>query len=448
MLRLLFVVSLCVLAFLYGGLSVTFQRFPPQFFGQVRSAALAWRDVLWPATFYQFVDPEGAPTPQVVRPAEQDDGEYILMTGHPYALRSRCPEFGCMAWITDRSGAIHHSWEVDLAALWADSPHAGLKQHGRMAPAGLHLFDQGDLLASFQSDALYPYGIGMARFDKDGDVIWKSANFSHHKFSVAPDGRIYTPASKLYDSPLPVGDTRRSVRCPNEGIYSDVVLVLDPDGETIEEIDLFNLLIEHDFAGVLEIDLRTCDPIHLNDVEYVTEEMAAASGLSPGDLLISSRTTNMVAAIDGRTRAVKWAVIGRTVAQHSPKVMQDGGILVFDNRGGKTEFGGSRLVRLAYGRGDIETVYPRPDTPPEVDFWSEQQGVVDPHPDGRRVLVSLTEQGRLIELDLTDGEIVWELVNTHDPGPHAAEWGASDGDILRLVTLGAYYAGRPSFLTQ
>ena len=48
--------------------------------------------------------------------------------------------------------------------------------------------------------------------------------------------------------------------------------MLNANGETIEEIDLLDLLVEQDYIGLLETNLRTCDPIHLNYVEYVTEE--------------------------------------------------------------------------------------------------------------------------------------------------------------------------------
>ena len=54
--------------------------------------------------------------------------------------------------------------------------HSGITDHGRIAPAGFHLTDEGHLLVNFQSDALFPYGIGMAKFDKDGNVIWKRAS--------------------------------------------------------------------------------------------------------------------------------------------------------------------------------------------------------------------------------------------------------------------------------
>jgi Arylsulfotransferase (ASST) len=445
MVKLLFMLSLCVLMFLYGAFTIQVGIFPHQILREAKVALAAWGEVLWPEPLYEFVDANGAAAPEVVQvPQGWNHDDYILMSGVPYALQSECPTYGCMAWIIDRSGKVHHTWEVDFAALWADAPNPGIKDHGRIAPAGLHLTDQGHLLVSFQSDALFPYGIGMAKFDEDGKVIWKHANYSHHKFSVAPDGLIYTPAHKLLDSPVPLGATRLSIDCDDGKLYSDVILVLNADGQTIEEIDLLDLLVKQNYVGLL--GRRSCDPIHLNYVEYVTEEMATASGLATGDLVVSSRHLNMIAAIDGRTRTLKWVVAGRTVAQHSPRVMPDGSILAFDNLGGRRESGGSRIVRLTYGRSDVEEIYPGPHAPEGIDFWTEQQGYLEPHPDGRRLLVSLSEQGRVIELDLPSRRVVWELHNSHDPGPYAAEFGASEGEILRLTTVGAYYVARPSFL--
>jgi hypothetical protein len=459
MAKLLFMLSLCVLMFFYGIFTIQFRIFPYQILQNAKVALAAWGEELWPEPMYEFVDENGAAAPKVVQNSQgQSDGDYILMNGVPYALQSECPTYGCMAWIMDRSGQIHHTWEINFASLWADTPHLGIKDHGRIAPAGFHLTDEGDLLVSFQSDLLFPYGIGMAKFDKDGKVIWKRANYSHHKFSVAPDGLIYTPANKLFDNPVPLGHTRLSLECNEGKLYSDVILVLNPNGETIEEIDLLDLLVRQDFVGLLDRrragihasqqHLRACDPIHLNYVEYVTQGMAARSGLNTGDLLVSSRHLNMIAAIDGRTKTLKWVVAGRTVAQHSPRVMPDGSIFAFDNQGGRRESGGSRIVRLRYGHSDIEEIYPGPDAPEGTDFWTEQQGYIEPHPDGRRLLVSLSEQGRVIELDLPSRRTVWELHNTHDPGPHAAELGASEGELLRFPTGGAYYVGRPSFLNN
>ena len=89
--------------------------------------------------------------------AEEDDS-YILMTGDPYTLISECPKFGCIAWVMNRRGEVLHTWEVDLGQLWADTPdHTGLKNHQDISVVGLHLYDNGDLIASFASKRMFPH---------------------------------------------------------------------------------------------------------------------------------------------------------------------------------------------------------------------------------------------------------------------------------------------------
>lgn len=449
--KVIFVISLCTLAFFYGVGAMRFKLFPYQTILEATSALEAWWDVYKADQInLLFVDKNGAPKPQVTWfENSHDDGAFILMSGGPGALTSLCPQFGCMAWIMNRQGEVLHHWEVDQGALWADSPHVGLNDHDQIAPIGLHLSDQGDLIVSFGSQSLFPYGIGMAKFDKHGNVIWKKANFSHHWFSVAPSGLIYTPAHRLAESPLWLGGTKGVLKCDQRQIYSDVILVLNAQGETIEEISILDRLVNDGFVGLFFNVRPQCDPIHLNYVEYVTKELAqAVTGLNAGDLIISARNLNLIAAIDGTTRKLKWVLPGRTVNQHSPRLLPDGSILVFDNYGGRRNLGGSRVVRLHYGRNDLETVFPGPDAADGINFFTSGAGHIDPHPDGVRGLVSLTEQGRVLEIDLRRGRVLWELVNTHDLGPYVRRSGRKQGGIGRLWANGAWYVGRPAFLSH
>lgn len=441
--RFLFVLSLCFLAFLYGIGTAYFKIFPYPLLAQAKVAADAWWEVLSDdVPHIAFVDQDGTPTPRITRFDEGlDDDGYILMAGGPGAIMSECPEFGCLAWIMDRDGKVVHSWEVDLGALWADAPNAGIIAHQRIAPSGMHLTEQGELIAIFASRSLFPYGLGMAKFDRDGNLIWKRSNFAHHWFSVAPDGMIYTPAHRVIDSPMRPGHLRAELKCGTGEIYADVVLVLNPDGETAEEISVVDLLTEHDYLGTLYPSRDPCDPIHLNQVEYVTKD---GPGLSVGDLIVSARRLNLVWVIDGETRELKWAVAGRTISQHSPQELPDGSILVFDNYGGDYRLGGSRVVRLRYGQQQIATVFPRADADPDIDFFTEAAGYIDPSPDGTRALVSLTDQGRLFEIELATGKVLWQLVNTHRLGRFGPD---GDEDVIgRLRTNGAWYVGRPAFL--
>jgi hypothetical protein len=369
------------------------------------------------------------------------------MTGDPYALVSECPQFGCMAWIMNRQGDVLHSWEVDLGQLWADTPdHTGLKEHHDISVGGLHLYDNGDLIANFVSRRMFPFGIGLAKFDKHGNLLWKRENLSHHWFSVDHDGVIYTPAHRLLDSPVQLGNTREEIVCESSKIYDDVVLVVSPSGDTVAEISVIDLLIEQGSIGLL-LDVDGCDPIHLNYVEYVNADTAqVARGLKEGDLIISALQQNMIGVIDGTTKKLKWALVGKTARQHSPRLLADGSIIALDDRGGRRELGGSRIVRVEYGRDVVEEVFPRLDGDDGIDFYTENGGHIDPHPDGTRALVSLTRQGRVLEIDLQEARVLWELLNTHDPGPYADRIGADQGQVVRFEAAGAYYVGQPAFL--
>ena len=447
--KLMFVLSLCLMAFIGGAGIMHFKVFPYRPIEEGLIALDAWRDVLSADQInFLFVDETGVPKPTVSwSDGYADDGGLILMAGGPGALASSCPEFGCMARISNRSGEVLHTWEADYAALWADSAHEGLRDHNKIAPSGMHLFDNGDLLVSFGSRSLFPYGVGMAKFDKDGKLLWKEANFAHHWFSVAPDGNIYTPAHQLAASPLPLGQTKKQLRCNKGKIYSDVILKVSPEGETLKAIPIIDLLVANGLVGLLTDSRQPCDALHLNYVDYVTRELAEQTpGLDEGDLIVSLRHINTLLAIDTETDLVKWRMTGRTIAQHSPRLQPDGSILVFDNHGGRSAVGGSRIVRLRYGSDRVEDVYPRPDTASGVDFFSSFAGIIDLHPDGRRALVSVTEQGRILELDLESGRVLWEYTNNHDLGLYPGRVGDKEGVSSRLWTNGAWYIKRPAFL--
>jgi Arylsulfotransferase (ASST) len=455
MAKVLFVISLCILSFFYGVSTIYFEIFPYEILNKAKLAFHAWREVLdedrLSFASLLFIDEHSQAEPQTIWfEAGKDDGSYILMTGGPYALMSQCPIFGCLAWIMNRRGEILHSWEVDMGELWDDlSQHTGLKNHENFLPMGLHLSDEGELLVTFQSRSLFPYGVGMAKFTREGKVLWKKANFSHHWFSVAPDGLIYTPAHRLADSPLRLGATKVDLKCSTDKIYTDVILVLGPDGETREEIPVFELLASQDFVGaLLGTDENRCDSLHLNYIEYVTEERArAVAGLDAGDLVISARDLHMIAVIDGRTKVLKWVMAGRTVKQHSPRLLPDGSIIVFDNLGGNQETGGARIVRLTYGQDDVETVFPGPNAAEDLDFRTATRGHIDPSPDGTRALVSLSKRGRVLEIDLQHKRVLWEFVNSHDISSYAHRSGTTEEKVVgRLATHGAYYVGRPAFL--
>ena len=155
--------------------------------------------------------------------------------------------------------------------------------------------------------------------------------------------------------------------------YEDTILKVSPDGEVLDEISV--LLAMRSLPGLLPPRSETFDPTHLNDIELVTPELAAAFPmLKVGDLLVSLRNVSSLVAIDAETKMARWAMAGSFRRQHDPDLLPNGHILVFDNLGGDPACGRSRILELdpvtqaiawSYAGCDGERFY--------SEAWGEQQ---------------------------------------------------------------------------
>lgn len=462
--HILLVISLLLVAYSYGIASVTWKLFPYQHIQRGSLAIKAWREVLFePEGSYAATLPVGVkrmskeiPKSRVETPgatgSSSDDG-VILMTGGPFQLMDHCPEHGCMAWLMTRDGTILHSWRFDPVALWPDTSmflFSGQVEPSKFYPIGLTMFENGDLVVSFQAFNVYPYGIGIAKLDRDSNVLWSHPDYSHHWLTADAEGRIYAPSLNTLEGSHEIGDTRKDLECDKIGWYEDVIRVLSPQGETLREYPLLELLAQSDYAGQIAATVNPCDPTHLNSIELVSGQLAnTVDGFAAGDLLVSMRELNMVALLDKDSGAVKHAVAGRTVAQHSPQFLPDGQVLVFDNQGGAKDLGGSRVVQVDLLSGDFEVVFPKPDDERWLPFYTETAGHIDVAEDGSRALVSSSDQGTVLEIDVDSGEVLWVYRNWHDITDYLKDNEIdSDSQAALFATYGAYYVEPPSFLQQ
>jgi hypothetical protein len=458
--RILFIYGLMFLSFFYGIATAYLKIFPYSLLRDARIAFMAWSQVLddrdadsaaFVLPLLERFEPEALPYPTIPArfASSTDDDELILISGGPYELMQQCPRFGCMAWLTNRAGKVAHTWEIDPEELWDDqSAHDGLTDPLSFFPIGMQLLDTGELIISFQVQNAYPYAAGIAKVDRDGNILWKSMDYSHHWPTIDDQGRIYTPALRVLDSPQRIGETPNELKCILGKIYEDVVRVLSPDGQPVREYSMIAALAASDYAGLLYGTVDQCDPTHLNSVEPVPQRLAdRIDGVVPGDLLISLRSPNVVAIIDKASGKVKHAVAGRTIAQHSPHFLPDGRVLLLDNLGGAESQGGSRVVRLDLVSHELEVVLPAPGESGLPPVFTETAGHIDISRDGSRALVSLTRQGTVLEIDVADGTVLWEYKNDHDISRFLSEKRIeAKTTVARFATHGAYYVGRPSFL--
>ena len=80
-------------------------------------------------------------------------------------------------------------------------------------PIGFHLFKNGDLLVNYQARNTFPFGVGLAKFDKDSNLLCKKEGVSHHWFSIDEKGFIYVPTLDILDSPIYLGGTQVNIAC-------------------------------------------------------------------------------------------------------------------------------------------------------------------------------------------------------------------------------------------
>ena len=445
-----FILCVFVSGAAYGFFVHRNQIFPYATVTEAGHAFAAWAEVIdqsHPGSF-RYIDETATdgPLTRTVDPGRGD--EMVLITGGPFEYLEVCPRFGCLAWIVDRDGRVVHSWEVDLDALWSDADHLqGRTDPMFYKPVGLHLLPDGGLIAAFMNSLAFPYGAGLARIDRDGNVVWRRYDHSHHWFTVDAAGAIYTPGHYWIEPPLRIGDTYATVECEGGRTLVDTIQVIDADGELVEVIPLFDMLVDQGYGALVQGTQERCDPLHLNHVEVVDAAGAAlVDGLAAGDLIFSLRNVNAVGAIDRDRERISWLISGRTTRQHGPRLLGDGRVLIFDNMGGPLDIGGSAIVEARFGSQAADVVFPRSPLATDVPFLSSYGGQIDPHPGGQRVLVALTEQGAIKEVDLRSGRVTWEYVKTF-PGAGYPGVAADDQDevFVRVEAFGAYYLAPGAF---
>ena len=303
--KIVFVLSLCFASCCYGMVSAQKNMFPFTVWKDASSAASAYWEVYFGEQ--KLID-KSLNAPTVRRPLVKDDGQLFLVAGGVDYQAEASSTGHTLAWIMDRSGTVRHVWEYD-PNIWI-----GLKRvktaplKSEVFPVGLHLYEDGCLLANFQGKNTWPYGVGLAKFDKDSRLLWKTELLNHHWFTVAEDGRIYAAAMRIVESPVQLGNSQATIISDDGKITDDVILILDQQGQVIEEISLLRAIIDSGWIGLFQgatddnIHALTGDPTHLNDVRVISAGAAQTHELlHEGDMLVSIRSLNAIGILDANT---------------------------------------------------------------------------------------------------------------------------------------------------
>ncbi len=326
------------------------------------------------------------------------------------------------ALLLDMQGITRHRWGIEMRRLWPDlkleperAPYAEYWRHAELLP-------DGDLLG------IWDY-IGLVRVDRDSRPKWALANGAHHDLAMGPDGTVYVLTREAHVIPA---------INPDANVFEDFVSMVSPEGKPLRRISLLAAFVNSDYAAVLAPMGHEGDILHANGISVLDGRLAARSpAFRAGNLLVSLRSLNVVAVLDPQSGKIVWALSGPFRAQHDPKILPNGRLLVFDNFA-SMQAGASRVLELDPFTQEI--VWRYGDRANER-FFTESNGEAERLPNGNTLVVE-SDSGRALEVT-PEGETVWEYVNPYRVG-RQQELRATLKQLSRLpAELSIAWAERP-----
>ncbi len=312
--------------------------------------------------------------------------------------------------LTDMDGEVLHRWRHAFLDAYPDYPKSWLSE-GTEFWRRAHVYANGDLLAIFE-------GFGLIKIDRNSKLLWASPLRAHHDLEVTPEGDIFVLTRRGHMIPR---------LDPDKPVLEDFVSVLDADGHEKRRVSLLEALEESAWSHLWTTGGQRAlgDIFHTNSVALLDGRLAERlPAFRRGNVLVSMLVPSLIAVVDMEAERVVWALRGGFEKQHDPKVLANGRMLLFDNRG----LGGhSRVLEFDPEHpDDLVWSYVGSEQTP---FFSFTCGAAERLPNGN-TLVSESDAGRAFEVT-PGGEIVWEFLNPH----RAGEDGELVATLFELVRL-------------
>ncbi|MCK5621569.1 MAG: hypothetical protein KAJ11_04695, partial [Alphaproteobacteria bacterium] len=184
-----FVVLVAFLAFVAGGVS-TYMKAPGvgDFMQRISMVMFyLYESSVNTATFDPFWNPTHMPGPDGKSPVVLNDPT-LAGKGYNLVVSTHAQE----ATLIDMDGKPVHKWARRFEEVWDKAPQ--LPDYEDQEPGywadkiywrRAHLFANGDILVIYETPFRTPYGLGLAKLDKDSNVIWKLDENVHHDIAVA-----------------------------------------------------------------------------------------------------------------------------------------------------------------------------------------------------------------------------------------------------------------------
>jgi hypothetical protein len=340
--------------------------------------------------------------------------EQRTWTGLNFYTSGHAPE----ALLMDMDGNTLHRWHCSYNDAWPDQPLAhnsiGKMNYWRRA----YLCENGNLFVIFE-------GLGLVKLDRNSQIIWAVRNGAHHDIDVMPDGRLYVLTRTAHVVPRVH---------PQSPILEDFVVILDADGHELQRVSVLECF---ENAGVPLQNLAiptehivnskravVPDIFHTNTLEVLDGRLAGKlPSFKKGNVLVSMRTLDQIAVLDLEQKKVVWSLRQDFKAQHDPKILPNGNLMLFDNQGTSGESSVREFDPLSE---ETRWEYRGSDDHP---FYSATCGGAQRLPNGN-TLITESDRGRAFEVT-QEKEIVWEFHNPHRAGDND-QYIAALFEVVRL----------------
>ncbi len=399
--RMLAVAGAIVLFYVFGAGAMFFELPTSGFLSRAFLGARAWNERR------QTPEPLGVEhtPPASLGPIDNPDKTFDGFTLYTCASLTVA---STQAFLVDMAGKVVHRWQLPYAQVRPKPPSVATDfDESQVTFFATHLYANGDLLVVFHGMQEWINGFGLAKLDKDSNLIWMYPGNVHHDVDVADDGTIYALAHKVVKE-MPPGLQRLYSPC-----LFDYLVVLDPEGKEIRKpISLLESIRDSVYAANLEAlgpsnkpavpggvnfqslveSFRARDPLHANSVKVLNCRTAKAFPyLKEGQVLVTLRNLDLILALDPVTESVVWSARGMWLGPHDAQFLDNGHLLIFDNLGSARS---SRVLEYDPKTQSVPWAYPGDDNPP---FLTIDRGMSQRLPNGNTLIVN-SQGGEIIEV--------------------------------------------------
>lgn len=282
-------------------------------------------------------------------------------------------------------GEVLHSWSKPFHEAFPQrsvSPDALGIGHFRR----VKVLPEGALLAIYE-------GHGLIKLDSESKLLWAYDEHAHHDIALWEDGTIFTLTRKAHVVPA-----------VNSGapVLEDFIVQLSSAGKVLFKLSVLEAIQNSPYRALLENSGRAGDIFHTNSITVLDGRLSdRMPAFRRGNLLLSLFRVNAVIIVDPIARSVVWMVGGLTRMQHDPSLLEEGRLLLFDNRG---DNGASRVLEYDILNQRVPWEY----RGSEHGFYTATCGAAQRLASGN-TLITESDRGRAFIISPT-GETLWEYI--------------------------------------